>query len=81
MLGLLCVGFADLYWTRIQREMKMKKIRLNQDLNPQPLAAQAGALDHSATLSDDELCLKVLYTHTSHITVQHMITKWSVLEL
>ena len=39
------------------------------DLHPQPFVPQAGALDQKDTLTDDELCVKVMWCSIVGATV------------
>ena len=63
MLYFICMRFAKLWGTGSKIKIQNENICTQLDSNPQHFAPRAGALDHSATLTDDKLCLRVLYNH------------------
>ena len=48
---------------KIELKICLQTSGLQWDSNQKPFAPQAITLDHSVTLADDELCLKVLHNH------------------
>ena len=46
-----------------KRKIKNENICIQLDSNQKPFQSQAGTLDRSVSLINDELCLKVVYNH------------------
>ena len=55
------MDFAELWRLGNKQKNQNEKKYIQRGSNRQPFALQAGALDNSATLTDDELCFNVWY--------------------
>ena len=60
ILNSICMGITELWGMASHWKIQTENLWIQQDSKPQPLAPQTGSLDHSATLTVDEMFLKVL---------------------
>ena len=57
MLGFICMGIAELWWTDASEKFEVKNKRLRRESNQRSLTFHPGDLDHWATLTVVETCL------------------------
>ena len=63
MLDFIFMGFVSYEEWEASEKILIKNNCLQRDSNPKHFAPHDGALDHSATMTDDELYMKVLHIH------------------
>ena len=59
IIALICMDIGEM-WRTGSKLKKNKNANIQRDSNLLPIASETRHLDHSAILTADELCLKVL---------------------